>query len=251
MAQRKVAWFALFALTLSAAARAETVELPALKSGDRWTYQHTVEKGPTGWTQTHEELVVTRATPSAIYYTARTRGSTQAARDLLSGRDWSRMRDINGKETVINRPFLFPLETGKSWDITYEEQKPNAIHDSERFETHYVVVGYETVTVPAGTFKALKVEADGHWHAVLTASQKLVQGVQATADASTLTTQTQRVVPRDVEGRIYKAFWYSPEAKRWVKSIEEYYSNTGVRNERYTDELESLSTGESISATTP
>jgi hypothetical protein len=41
-------------------------------------------------------------------------------------------------------------------------------------------------------------------------------------------------------GRTYKAFWYVPEVRRWVKSVEEYYASSGVRNEKYTGELESF-----------
>jgi hypothetical protein len=32
--------------------------------------------------------------------------------------------------------------------------------------------------------------------------------------------------------------------KRWVKSVEEYYSSGGVRNERYSEELESFKPAE-------
>ena len=39
-------------------------------------------------------------------------------------------------------------------------------------------------------------------------------------------------------GRTYMAIWYVPEVKRWVKSMEEYYTPGGVRNERYVSELE-------------
>jgi hypothetical protein len=35
-----------------------------------------------------------------------------------------------------------------------------------------------------------------------------------------------------------------PEVKRWVKSVEEYYGSGGVRNERYTGELESFKLAE-------
>jgi hypothetical protein len=54
----------------------------------------------------------------------------------------------------------------------------------------------------------------------------------------------QNTTERQVTGRLYKAFWYAPEVKRWVKSVEEYYSNGGVRNERYTQELESFKAGD-------
>lgn len=43
-----------------------------------------------------------------------------------------------------------------------------------------------------------------------------------------------------VSGRTYKAFWYVPEVKRCVKSVEEYYAHGGVRSESYTSELESF-----------
>jgi len=42
-----------------------------------------------------------------------------------------------------------------------------------------------------------------------------------------------------VDPRLYKAFWYVPEIKRWMKSVEEDYSNGGVRSIRRTMELHS------------
>ena len=51
--------------------------------------------------------------------------------------------------------------------------------------------------------------------------------------------QSRKVTPQSATGRLYKAFWYVPEINRFVKSVEEYYSAGGVRNERYTDELDS------------
>jgi hypothetical protein len=42
-----------------------------------------------------------------------------------------------------------------------------------------------------------------------------------------------------VTGPTYKAFWCVPEIGRWVKSVEGYCGNNGVRNERYTGELKS------------
>jgi hypothetical protein len=50
--------------------------------------------------------------------------------------------------------------------------------------------------------------------------------------------QFGRSVSATAAGHTYKAFWYVPEAGRWVKSVEEYYGSKGVRKERYTGELE-------------
>jgi hypothetical protein len=165
---------------------------------------------------------------------------------MLVGLDWSRIRDVNGKQTVVNRPLLFPLSDKKSWDVSYTEQNPNKDHKSERFSHHFNVVGYETVDVPAGKFRALKIESDGEWDARTAPGQSVVQGAQTGQGGTTMVTKLQNAAERDVSGRLYKAFWYVPEVKRWVKSVEEYYSSSGVRTERYSEELESFKPAESV-----
>jgi hypothetical protein len=64
--------------------------------------------------------------------------------------------------------------------------------------------------------------------------------VQAQQGDTTMVTHAQKTTTTQVTGRLYKAFWYVPEIGRWVKSVEEYYGSNGVRNERYTSELESF-----------
>ena len=235
----KTYFLALLALTPAAMAAAQSIDQPAIASGDRWIYRQTTEKGQ-GWNQTSEEMQVTRVTASSLYITTKTAGSTLASRDIVVGRDWSRVRDVNGKETTINQPLSFPLTPGKSWDLSYEEKKPNAAHKLERFENRFVVVGYEDVSVPAGKFRALKIESEGVWHAVIEPAQTVTQGAQSNSNSTTLVSETQKVAEREVSGKTYKAFWYVPEVERWVKSVEEYYSTSGIRNERYTQELESF-----------
>jgi hypothetical protein len=219
---------------------AQNIAAPAVKAGDTWTYRTTTEKGPSGWTQTQDETTVTRVTSSTIYYSVKGSGSTQPAKELFAGVDWSRARDIDGKETVVNRPLSFPLATGKAWEIHYTEQHPNKSFKSQEWLNKYSVVGYESIEVPAGKFNALKIEAEGHWTAELEPTQTVVQGAQSNATGTATVTQTQKTSDKTVAGRTYKAFWYVPEVRRWVKSVEEYYGNGGVRNERYTGELESF-----------
>jgi hypothetical protein len=102
------------------------------------------------------------------------------------------------------------------------------------------VVGFESIEVPAGKFNALKIEAEGRWTAELEPTQTVVQGAQSNAGGTSMVTQMQKTTEKTVSGRTYKAFWYVPGVRRWVKSVEEYYGNGGVRNERYTGELEAL-----------
>jgi hypothetical protein len=235
---------ASLSMLAGAAAWAQSVNAPAIKAGDTWTYRETTEKGPSGWNQSRDEVTISRVTSSSIYYASKPSGSTQPPRELISGLDWSRVRDVNGKETVVNRPLVFPLTAGKSWEIEYTEQHPTKVHKSEQWNSKYTVVGFETIEVPAGKFNAVKVEAEGHWTAELEPMQTVVQGAQSTADGTSMVTQAQRTRSEPATGRTYKAFWYSPEVKRWVKSVEEYYSAGGVRNERYTQELESYKVNE-------
>ena len=234
---------AVLIVSIAAAAAAQTPPAPAVKAGDTWTYRTTTEKGPSGWNQSRDELVVSRVTSSSIYYSSKPSGSTQAAKDSFSGIDWSRARDVNGKDTVVNRPLVFPLVAGKSWEIEYTEQHPNKAHKFEHWVHKYTVVGFETVEVPAGTFKAIKVEEEGHWNAELEPTQTVVQGAEMKPEGTTMVTQTQQTRNEPTSGRTYKAFWYVPEVKRWVKSVEEYYSSGGVRSERFTNELESFKVG--------
>lgn len=236
---------ALLGLALSTAAWSESLDSPVVNVGDTWVYRSTTERGPSGWNQTVDEIKVTRVTPTAIFIATKAAGSTQPPKEMLVGPDWSRMRDVNGKETVVNRPLAFPLSDGKSWELVYTEQNPNKSHKSEKFATHFRVVGYEAVEVPAGSYRALKIESEGNWEATLAAAQTVVQGAQTAQGDTTMVTRAQSTGERQTSGRLYKAFWYVPEVKRWVKSVEEYYSSGGVRNERYLQELESFKPSDS------
>ena len=85
----------------------------------------------------------------------------------------------------------------------------------------------------------MKVDSTTH-----TGLQTLKDGLQRTQQGDTaMITHAQKTGPVQVTGRTYKAFWYVPEIGRWVKSVEEYYGSNGVRNERYTGELESFKRG--------
>jgi hypothetical protein len=230
----------MLATTLAVAA--DAIDRPAIKVGDSWTYRVTDEIGK-GWNQTHDEITVSHVTPSTVYFSLKRSGSTQPPQESFSGSDWSRIRDVNGKETVVNRPLDFPLSQGKTWEVSYQEKNPNPVHSVERFDDKFTVVGYEDVEVPMGKFHALKVEAEGTWHATIAPMQTVRQGAQINSQTTTMLTQVQKGASGEVSGKTYKAIWYVPEMERWVKSVEEYYSAAGVRTGSYTQELESFKHG--------
>lgn len=219
-------------------AMAQSISSPTLKEGDTWGYVDTVETGPTGWRQTHDAVTVERVTDAHIYVTSKQVGATTPGNESIVGADWSRVRELDGNEVVVNRPLVFPLSTGKTWQVQYTEPHPNPKLSTATWTTKYKVVGYDDIEVPAGKFHALKIEAEGDWRGQLAPSNTVVQAAQTQPGATTLITQARRVMPEAVAGHTYKAFWYVPEVGRWVKSVEEYYGSNGVRSQRLTAELE-------------
>lgn len=234
----------LFATVISVHSLAQSIGQPAVKAGDRWTYRVTEEQGTNGWSQTHNEVIVSRVTSSSIYFTAGQVGAKNPGDEYFMGADWSRIRGVNGKEIVVNQPLAFPLSVGKTWSINYTEQHPDKYKRSEQREMKYTVLGYETIDLPAGKFKALKIEGEGHWTAELEPNQTVVQTSQVNQDGATMVTQANKTPAALFTGRTYLVLWYVPEVKRLIKSIEESYNNHGVRNSRETVELEAYKLSE-------
>lgn len=234
----RIIWLALLGAFLAVPALAQSAGAPSVRANDTWTYRNTVQRRG-GWHQADIAFTVTRVESGTIALDVKQAGSPMPPHEVLADRDWSRTRSVNGHLTVVNRPLAFPLSVGKTWLIDYTEDHPNRQHSSEHFHTVYKVVGWEDVSVPAGTFHALKIEGEGQWSAAVAPAVAAVSGARVDAQGTTTLMQTRRITPRVATGRLYKAFWYVPAAKRWVKSLEEYYDSNGVRNEMYMDELES------------
>lgn len=234
----RVGVFLLMTLMISSA-NAQKIDRPIVHPEDGWTYLSTTEKGA-NWHQIHSQYTVLRANESEILVSVKEIGSTLPGKEQLLGSDWSRFRNVNGHEVVVNRPLAFPLEPGKTWEINYTENHPNRAHDSESWKFKYKVVGREKVTVPAGTFKAIKVEAEGEWTADIAEASIATTQTQVDQQGATAVAQTAKRSAQTVTGRAYKALWYVPEVKRFVKGVEEYFGSDGTRNERYEIELESF-----------
>jgi hypothetical protein len=230
----------LISIAVPMLSQAESTSAPVLKPGDTWTYITTLETAPNGWRQTHDEIVVTRTTSDHIYFETKQASTTQAATETIAGADWSRSRNVNGTETLVNQPLSFPLTVGKTWQVKYTEAHPNVKHDSESVDMHFKVIGSESVQVPAGKFDAIKIEAEGEWTAQTAPAHAATSGTVSNEAGTTVVVQSRNATPVIVTGQLYKAFWYAPAVGRWVKSVEEYYASNGTRSQRYSVELESF-----------
>ena len=138
---------------------------------------------------------------------------------------------------AVGRPFNFPLQPGKTWTVEYTEHNPDRSHTMEHFRTPYRVVGWEPVTVPAGTFNSLKIVADGDRSAELAPGIASVAARHIDASGTTGLRQTVITRPKAASGRTYHVLWYVPSIKRWVKSEDDSYSSEGVQSSSQRSEL--------------
>jgi hypothetical protein len=65
-------------------------------------------------------------------------------------------------------------------------------------------------------------------------------GVVASASGTTAVAQTRRAVNGTAESTLYAVFYYVPDVKYYVKSVEETYNSQGVRVNRDTETLVSF-----------
>jgi hypothetical protein len=109
-------------------------------------------------------------------------------------------------------PLNFPLTPGKTWIFSYHfKSKPDTLVEVNQTA---LVTRWEDVTVPAGTFKTLRIEHTGRYRA------------------------TQ--APQSWQGRINETFWYAPDIGRVV--AQEYKDTTGAGKtwDQHRDELVAL-----------
>jgi uncharacterized caspase-like protein len=180
---------------------------PALKVGDNWAYKVTDRD----YTVVRERKSVTRVdsvTGSEIRF--RTGSKTL----FRYNSDWSLIGQIpgDGIERKFEPPapvYSFPLEPGKTWQAKFKNTRSDGrVFDNDRTVT---VEGWEEVTVPAGTFRALKVSSLTYY--------RRVDGAGSGG------------------GRVVFNYWYVPEVKRPVRIEDVNIGNNGVVIQDFTSEL--------------
>lgn len=162
------------------------IRRPEIRVGDSWTYRSTNLLAP----GTHEHETRVSFADDKLILTVSTRKSDGKEFDASWTPGWNAVRSYS---EFMYRPhtgtFRFPLRIGDEYEAKYELLRPRA-HTVVSTTTRTVkVVGWETVEVPAGTFRAIKVVAEG-----------LVQPLDGSNAWRQQTT-----------------FWYNAEVRRWVK----------------------------------
>ena len=80
-------FFSTICFLATTCSMAQSIDAPQLAAGDIWVYRDTLERGAGGWNQTRDELKVTRATSTSIYYESKASGSSQMPSEKIMGID--------------------------------------------------------------------------------------------------------------------------------------------------------------------
>lgn len=166
----------------------EPVQRPDVKVGDRWGYRLLdLSNG----TQIGSSEMIVASVGSDVIQVVAHRGSNSEEVDATFTTDWNQVNAVNGAVFVPHTGiFRFPLRVGSTYAADYEVLRPRQGAFRSRIRLNVTVVGWEDVVVPAGRFRALKVEGIGTFER---------QDMQRS-------------------GSMRQIFWYAPEVKRWVKS---------------------------------
>jgi hypothetical protein len=180
---------------------------PEIKAGDRWTYRRIdlSENRLAG----RYELKVTFVGLNGIQAVGTAHGTGEEI-DTTWTPEWNVVNDRRtGSFIPDNGVLRFPLKVGNTYTSQFEVVRPRQGAFRARNTLTVTVVGWEEVTVPAGKFRALKIDAPG-------------------------TYQRQDVAGA---GKVHYTVWYVPEVKRWVKW---QFENTDFRGQPLRREGEEL-----------
>jgi hypothetical protein len=162
---------------------------PVWRVGDEWEYAYKSpsDSGTYVWSLNRVEML-----DGVQHYVIKvgTREIFYRVSDLASS-----LERVDGvviqRDTPSRHSYVWPLAVGKTWEQTHRQERPVDRTTTDR-NSLWTAESEETVTVPAGTFRALKIT----WRNKNT-------------------------------GALLYEMWYAPDVKQWVK-IREVLSN-GIR----------------------
>ena len=160
-----------------AAAVDEPAGRPQVRVGDTWVYRQT-----SLITQKSAEFSyrVVEVTADRIRTASEGYGESYTP-------DWNLIESSAGMKIVPHEGYFdFPLEPGRSWPFRFERLLAKT---RTTWEGAVRVQGWETIEVPAGSFRALRIDIDGGFGNA----------------------------PPARRSRLQQSYWWSPEVRRWVR----------------------------------
>ncbi len=165
------------------------VAKPEVKVDDRWLYRRNDRRvKPPAFTY---EMRVTFV-DARVIHTILARQGMRSESDATFTPEWSGVVSIDEGVMHVEAGLLqFPLLVGRSYKAAWEMRRPRRGDFHVRHERTVKVVGWEEIEVPAGKFRALKVEAEG----------------------------TYRRLDKQAGDWARNTIWYVPQVRRWVKNV--------------------------------
>jgi hypothetical protein len=177
------------AATAAALSQTGDIMVPRWQIGDEWQYAYQSPSGSGTYVWVVDRIVALEGIQHYVIKSG-AREIFYRVSDLASS-----LEQINGsvvgRETPSRLQYDWPLIVGKSWEQSFRNERPVARQTTNNTYI-WTVESEETVTVPAGTFRTLKI-----------------------------------VWRNKKSNSLVHEIWYAPEAKQWVK-IREVLS-TGIR----------------------
>ncbi len=226
-----------------ALAQEGTVRAPVFTSGDSWVFEQTTEKGTAGFQQMRLSETIERLDGQTMVVGVKPDGAPTGPVDQVMGQDWSKRHVVDGEQSTTARPFDFPMKAGKSWTAEWQDTTRRGNQLSLHVHRTYRVVGWQDVTVPAGTFHALKVEAKGVDEGMIEVPSVAVAGAAVEPGSGATFSNTHRGGRGRLTRSTYSAFYYVPALRNFVQSVDEQYNSDDVLVSRLTLKLVSWSPG--------
>jgi len=168
------------------------VSVPLWQPGYTWEFrwESPQGRGTFVWTMTHEEII-----DGVAYYvvtSGRQRESYWRKADLAFAMD-KVQGEVEGRVVPPELRYVWPLALGRKWEQTFTREMPRD-KQTEEIASVCQVEAEETITVPAGTFRALKIVC-----------------------------RNQRT------GALRYEVWYAPEVKNWIREHSRFSSGMRAR----------------------
>jgi hypothetical protein len=215
------------------AADQASIGQPAYLVGDSWVYDRSREIGKK-FSQERVDLKIDRVGDETMLVGFKLDGSPNDFDDQAMGLDMSGRAIVDGQQKVTARLFSFPMKVGDKWTEDFVDPRRKGIQTSAHVTMTYKVVGWEDVTVPAGTFHALKIEGNGLLTAQVFFPAKAIAAGEAGPSDATSISHVQTAHSGTMVQPRYRLIYYAPQIKNYVKLIYEQYDDQNVRNERDT-----------------
>lgn len=191
-------------------AKTDAAIAPVLKAGQQWAYRRVDLWRKEETERFRQELAFEEAGRWMVRWTI-LNSDDPVRRGSVTGElmDPASQSYADSRVTGSAEPLRFPLAPGKSWSFEYSFRGQSG--RQTKVIQAAMVKGWETVSVPAGSFRALRVEHDGRY----TASEGGYSW----------------------SGTIRETYWYAPAARRVV--MREYRDTKGDGStwDQWRDEL--------------